>query len=165
MTAAAWRPATVADAVSLRDLEKAANLVGLAHVFPAEEFPFPDAGVLERWLATIADPDVTVELAAEPGDARPVALVAFDRSGRLRHLAVRPDRWGTGLARRAVDRAVRGIGRHGATPRLWCLAENIQARGLYAHLGWRTTGREQPAEWPPYPIEQEWVLQESVDGH
>ena len=164
MTSPAWRLATVVDAVALRDLEKDANLVGLAHVFPAEEFPFPDAGVLDRWVATIADPDVTVEVAAEHGDTRPVALVAFDRGGRLRHLAVRPDRWGTGLARVAVDRAVRGIRAHGATPRLWCLTDNTGARGLYAHLGWRATGREQSAEWPPYPVEQEWVLQESGDG-
>ena len=153
-----WRTATLADAVALRDLEKAANLVGLAHVFPATEFPYPEAGVLDRWVTTLRDPDVTVELAE---DAVPVAFVAYDVGGRLRHLAVRPDRWGTGLGRAAVDRAVRSTLAHGATPRLWCLAENHRARGLYEHLGWRMTGREQPAEWPPYPVEQEWVLQES----
>jgi GNAT superfamily N-acetyltransferase len=157
-----WREATVADAVALRDLEKAANLVGLAHVFPAAQFPFPDAEVLDRWVTTLGDPDVTVELAE---DAGPVAFVAFDLSGRLRHLAVRPDRWGSGLARSAIDRAVRAIRTQGVIPRLWCLVENQRARSLYEHLGWRMTGREQPAEWPPYPVEQEWVLQESAGGH
>ena len=70
--------------------------------------------------------------------------------------AVRPSRWGTGLARRAVERAV------GVT-RLWCLVDNVHARGFYEHLGWRPTGREGAAEWPPYPVELEYRLPES--GH
>jgi GNAT superfamily N-acetyltransferase len=158
VTGPAWRRATSADAEALRDLEKAANLVALAHVFPPEQFPFPDLAVLDRWVATIDDSEVTVELAEDP---EPVAFVAFDSAGRLRHLAVRPDVWGTGLASAAVDRAVRAVRARGVTPRLWCLTENHRARGLYVHLGWRRTGREQRAEWPPYPIEEEWVLQES----
>ena len=36
-----WRTAGPDDAVALRDLERAANLVGLAHVFPVI-CPFPD---------------------------------------------------------------------------------------------------------------------------
>ena len=44
-----FRPATDGDAVALRDLEKAANLIALAHVFPPETHPYPDAGVLDRW--------------------------------------------------------------------------------------------------------------------
>ncbi len=68
----------------------------------------------------------------------------------LRHLAVRPERWGSGLGRQAVERAA------GVT-RLWCLVENHRARGLYEHLGWRPTGREQSAVWPPYPREMEYA--------
>ena len=49
-----WRPATADDAAALRDLEREANLVGLAHVFG--ELPFPDDGVLARWRETLADP-------------------------------------------------------------------------------------------------------------
>jgi hypothetical protein len=45
-----WRFAAPDDAVVLRDLEREANLVGLAHVFPG--LPFPDEGVLERWRST-----------------------------------------------------------------------------------------------------------------
>jgi hypothetical protein len=36
------------------------------------------------------------------------------------------------------------------------LRENTRARGLYEHLGWAPTGREQAAEWPPYPVELEY---------
>ena len=68
----------------------------------------------------------------------------------LRHLAVRPERWGSGLARRAVERAT------GVTPALVPGREPPGA-GLYEHLGWQPTGREQSAEWPPYPREMEYA--------
>ena len=144
-----WRPAAAGDAVALRDLERAANVVGLAHVFSG--LAFPDDGVLARWRATLADPTVTVLMT----DA---AFTSWDTGGRLRHLAVHPDHWGTGLAREGVELAVAGIRRAGRTPVLWVLAANHRARGLYEHLGWAPTGREQPAEWPPYPIELELAL-------
>ena len=43
----------------------------------------------------------------------------------------------------------------GVTPAV-VLVENHRARGLYEHLGWTPTGREQSAEWPPYPVEMEY---------
>ena len=149
-----WRSATPADAVALRDLERAANIVGLAHVFG--DLPFPDEGVLARWRSTLADPSVTVLMTD-------VAFTSWDTAGRLRHLAVHPQHWGTGLARQGVDLAVGGIRARGRAPTLWVLAANRRARGLYDHLSWAPTGREQPAEWPPYPLELEYRLPES--GH
>jgi GNAT superfamily N-acetyltransferase len=156
-SAVTWRHATQADAGALRDLEREANLVGLAHVFPAEEFPFPDDGVLARWRATLAEPGVTVLLTEG-------VLTSWDDGGRLRHLAVHPDHWGTGLAREGVALAVAGIRAAGRTPTLWVLVANHRARGLYEHLGWEPTGREQVAEWPPYPREIELRLPESAHG-
>jgi GNAT superfamily N-acetyltransferase len=144
-----WRRATAGDAVRLRDLEREANLVGLAHVFG--DLPFPDDEVLTRWRETLADPAVTVMLT----DA---AFTSWDLDGRLRHLAVHPDHWGRGLAREGVELAVTGIRAAGRTPVLWVLHANHRARGLYDHLGWEPTGREQPAEWPPYPLELELAL-------
>ncbi len=151
-----FRLATPADADGLTALEEIANLHALRHVFPPEQFPFPRDGVLARWRAVLAAPDVTVELmdAAE----RPVCFVAYDAT-TLRHLAVHPERWGTGLARLAVDRAVAAVRAGGQRPRLWCLAANQQAMGCYLHLGWVESGREQHAEWPPYPVERELVLE------
>ena len=58
--------------------------------------------------------------------------------------------WGHGLA------PPRGRARRRRTPALWCLRENARARGFYEHLGWTPTGREQAAEWPPYPVEMEY---------
>ena len=147
-----WRLAGRDDAAALRDLEREANLVGLAHVFPG--LPFPDQGVLARWEATLADPAVTVLMTE-------TAFTSWDADGRLRHLAVHPDHWGTGLAREGVELAVTGIRYAGRVPTLWVLVANHRARGLYEHLGWEPTGREQAAEWPPYPTEAEYRLPES----
>lgn len=143
-----WRRAGPAAADFLTDLERDANLVALGHVFPPERFPFPYDDVRDRWLATLAEPGVVVEVV--DGDERIDAFLAHD-GVTLRHLAVHPDRWGGGLARDAVERAAAA----GAT-RLWCLVENHRARGLYAHLGWRESGASRPAAWPPYPLELEY---------
>lgn len=142
-----WRRALEADAGALTGLERDANLVALAHVFPPEQHPYPYDAVRERWLATLAEARVVVEVVDGPG--RLDAFLAHDEHV-LRHLAVHPDRWGDGLAREAVERA---SGR-GAS-RLWCLADNHRARGLYAHLGWRETGATRRAVWPPHPVELE----------
>jgi GNAT superfamily N-acetyltransferase len=156
-----WRPAVAGDATGLRDVERAANLVALAHVFPVADFPYPDADVEARWRTVLTEPGVVVELHEDPD---PVAFVAWDGDGRLRHLAVVPDRWGTGLARAGVTRAVVAIRAAGLVPRLWVLDANGRAREVYAHLGWTPTGRRQRSEWPPYPEELELELRESAHG-
>jgi pimeloyl-ACP methyl ester carboxylesterase/ribosomal protein S18 acetylase RimI-like enzyme len=146
---ATFRPATEDDTDALVELERAANVIALAHVFPPDEFAYPADDVRRRWTEVLADPSVNVMIVDE-SEGRLDAFVAFD-SGHIRHLAVHPDRWGTGLARRAVQYAADRMQK----PRLWCLVENHRALGLYAHLGWRPTGRAQRAEFPPYPEEIE----------
>lgn len=150
MTDASWRTAGPDDAGPLRDLERAANLVGLAHVFPADRFPFPDDDVLARWALVLQDPGVVVEVV--DGDDGLLAFAAYD-ADNLRHLAVRPDAWGRGLARAGVARAVA----HGAR-RLWVLDANHRARRLYERLGWCATGVEQECPWVPHPVELEYAF-------
>lgn len=146
-----FRVAGPGEAVALRDLEREANVAALGHIFPPAAHPFPDEDVLARWRRVLADPATVVEVAEDAAGL--TAFVASDGEV-LRLLAVRPDRWGDGLARRAVERAEDRIT---GTPRLWCLRDNHRARGFYEHLGWRPTGREQKAEWPPYPPETEYA--------
>jgi GNAT superfamily N-acetyltransferase len=140
-----FRPATAADADALTALERETNLLALAHVFPG--VPYPTKEVRERWMRLVADPAVHVEVAGPP--ERLDVYLAWDVA-RLRHLGVRPDLWGTGLARAAVERAP-------GVRRLWVLRANARARGFYEHLGWRSTGRVQAAEWPPHPVEVEYA--------
>ncbi len=146
-----WRPASASDAGPLADLERDANLVALAHVFPAD-LPFPHDQVRRRWEFTLLEAGVTVEVVA--GRGRLDAYVAHDGE-TLRHLAVRPDRWGEGLGATAVANAVAR-----RAQRLWCLEANHRARRLYARLGWRPSGRARPAAWPPHPLEIEYVRDE-----
>ena len=143
--AALFRHAVAADAEALMELERDTNLVALAHVFPG--VPYPEDDVRQRWRSLIEDPEVRVEVSG-PDDRLDVYLAWNDE--RLRHLGVRPELWGRGLARQAVERA------HGVR-RLWVLAANERARGFYEHLGWAPTGREQSAEWPPHPTELEYA--------
>ena len=140
-----FRPATGDDADALAGLERDTNLVALAHVFPGVPYPYDE--VRERWRTLLADPAVRVEVSGPPG--RLDVYLAWDDE-RLRHLGVRPELWGRGLARAAVERAT-------GVRRLWVLRDNTRARGLYEHLGWWPTGREQQTEWLPYPVELEYA--------
>jgi len=142
-----FREATVDDLVALRDLEREANLVGLP-----ERFPFPDDDVLARWALVLDEPGVTVLVRdAESGGVD--ALAAYD-DRQLRHLAVRPDQWGRGLASTLIATVLAAMGRRGTTDaELWCLVDNHRARGLYEHLGWQATTDRQEAPWPPHPTE------------
>lgn len=160
-----WRPAAHDDSHRLRDLEREANLVALADVFPPAEHPFPDEGVLARWQQLLAEPDAITEVVDDPtggagSTGREAPLLAFvARDGRVvRHLAVAPRAWGRGLGSEAVRRASAAIRATGETPHLWCLERNQRAWTLYGRLGWRTTGRSRRTPWPPYPVELELCL-------
>lgn len=142
-----WRRATPDDAVALRDLERIASQTGLAHVFGA--LPYPDDDVLARWALLLDDPEVAVEVVEDPRGL--VALAAHDGS-TLRHLAVRPDHWGSGLGRAGFARAEAAGAR-----RLWVLEANDRARSLYESLGWSPSGVTQECPWPPFPTEVEYV--------
>lgn len=143
-----WRPARDGDAGALCDLERDTNLIGLAHVFG--ELPFPSDGVLARWQVVLDDPEVVVEVVED--EAGLVAYLAHDGTS-LRHLGVRPDHWGRGVAAAGVARAEAA----GAS-RLWVLELNTRARALYERLGWEPTGVTQDCPWEPHPIELEYAL-------
>ena len=139
------RRAVARDARGLRDLEKAANLLALAHVFPAAQHPYPDADVLARWQDVLADPDVTTLVGSDQQGL--ACFVAFDPV-RLRHLGVRPDLWGTGVASEALAAST--------ATRLWCLEANHRARRFYARNGWQETGASRLSEFAPFPPELEY---------
>ncbi len=145
------------DLVALRDLERTANEAALAHIFPPDRYPFPDDDVLARWRFVLEDPDVTVMVSDDPDGDGLVAYAAYD-SSTLRHIAVRPDHWGMGLASGAIEEVLHAMDLRGSTlASLWVLAENHRARRLYEYLGWRPTDDVREAPWPPYPLEMRYV--------
>lgn len=116
-------------------------------MFPPGEHPYPDAAVLARWERTLPEPGVTVLVREDLGGLG--CFLAHD-GWLLRHLAVRPDLWGRGYGADIMAEAERaGVGR------LWVLKANHRAIGMYRRRGWRRTGAERAAEWPPYPAEIE----------
>jgi GNAT superfamily N-acetyltransferase len=144
------------EAWDLLQVEKAAAVVGLRHIFPPESYPYPEGHVLARWAIVLDSPDVTTLVWPSPLGL--VAFVAYDDT-TVRHLGVHPAAWGRGLGRTAVLAAVDGIRARGAAEaRLWCLVENGRARRLYEHLGWTPTAEEREAEFPPHPVEMEYRL-------
>jgi RimJ/RimL family protein N-acetyltransferase len=149
------REATVEDLTALLDLEREANLAALGHVFPPERYPFPDDDVLARWALVLAEPGVRVLVRdADQG----IDLFAAYDDHSLRHLAVRPDRWGTGLASEAIEIVLDAMDARGTTvAELWCLEENHRARRLYEHLGWLATPDRREAPWPPHPTEMRYT--------
>ena len=64
-----FREATEHDLLSLAELERDANLVGLAHVVPPERYPCPVDAVLARWRLVLDDPTAVVGVAQEGTDA------------------------------------------------------------------------------------------------
>lgn len=146
-----FREAHEADLLALAELEREANLAGLGHVFDPDRHPFPFDDVLARWRLVLDDPAAVVLVSqARRGLA---AYVGHD-DDTLRHVAVHPDHWGTGLATAGISLALRAMAARGSTEaRLWVLEENRRARGLYEHLGWRRTGERREAPWPPHPVE------------
>jgi RimJ/RimL family protein N-acetyltransferase len=158
--ASMFRVATEEDLMALCDLERDANTAALGHVFPPQDYPFPEDDVLARWALVLQDPAVQVLVLDADPDAPAKGLVLFaahdDRS--LRHLAVRPDHWGHGLATTAVETVVHQMDLRGtAVAELWCLEENHRARRLYEYLGWRATADRREAPWPPHPVEMRYT--------
>lgn len=148
-----FRAADEGDLVALRDLERTANRAALAHVFPPERYPFPDDDVLARWTLVLDDPGASVLVADDAGGSGLIAYAAYDDHS-LRHLAVRPDHWGKGLATAAIETVLHAMDLRGSTvAELWCLRDNHRAQRLYSYLGWRPTADEREAPWPPHPVE------------
>lgn len=154
-----FRAATSDDLTALLDLERTASLAALGHVFPPERYPFPDDDVLARWALVLDEPGVDVLVRdADPDGGGGIDLLAAYDQRSLRHLAVHPDQWGSGLATTAIETVLRTMDERGTTvAELWCLEENRRARRLYSFLGWRETTDRRPAPWPPHPTEMRYT--------
>lgn len=153
-----WRRAIDADARALRDLERAAFTTALPHVFDPAVHAYPDDAVLARWSAELREPDVVTEVLLGAGDDELLAYVCTDLT-HVRHVAVVPTQWRGGLGTEALSRAVARI--PAAAPRLWVLERNEPARRLYSRLGWSPNAVTRRCEFPPYPVEMEYVLERS----
>jgi GNAT superfamily N-acetyltransferase len=133
----------------LAEIQEAASLAGLAHIYPPELYPFPREAVLARWRG------YTGEIFL---DAAQHGFAAIGDEW-LNGLYVRPEAWGTGVAAELHDRAVAAIRAAGhERARLWVLEENARARRFYERHGWVADGSSRVVEFPPNPIDLGYAL-------
>lgn len=145
------RPARTEDAESAFQVQRAASLAALAHIYPPDRYPFPDEAIRERWKEAISDSDGNVIVAHR---ADRIVGVAAARQGWLDGLYVVPEEWGTGVAISLHDEAMRSLADAGAThARLWVLEDNTRARRFYERRGWRRDGSERVVPFPPHPLD------------
>ena len=146
MTDLTIRTATLRDAETLFDIQKAASLVAFAGVFTNE---FPDEEIRADWAAKLADPDRAVLIAEQNGTALGFATRAPEM---LEQLFILPAAQGSGVGSALHDAVLdreRAAGRQ--TCRLWVLEANTRARAFYERRGWRPDGETRLLDEPPHP--------------
>jgi GNAT superfamily N-acetyltransferase len=128
----------------LLELQRAASLAGLAHIYPPEEYPYPDAAIRERWCTFPGQ----VLIAEDDGVA--VGCAATDDCW-LHGFYVVPDRWGSGVADALHDAALAAL--DCIEVKLWVLEGNARARRFYERHGWVPNGETRVVEYPPHPLD------------
>jgi RimJ/RimL family protein N-acetyltransferase len=126
-------------------VQRDACLPALAHVFPPDEYPFPDAEVLARWRGFTG-----LVLAAER-DGTVVGIAGVEDCW-LHGFYVRPEWWGTGVADELHAAALDAMP-DCAKLQLWVLEENHRARRFYEKRGWRLNGETRVVPYPPSPLD------------
>ena len=135
----------------LASLERGASELALAHLFPADEYPYPLAEVQKRWRRRLRDGRTRVYLLQRNDE--PVGYVAFG-NGTIHHLGVLADQHRRSYGSALLEFASLEVFADG-TPEasLWVLSGNEAARAFYRARGWTETEERQTAEFPPYPEE------------
>lgn len=147
----ALRLARPEDAEAVFQVQRRASLAGLGHIYPPKRHPYPDDAVRGRWREALADESARVVVAEDGGT---IIGVASAREGWVDGLYVVPEAWGSGVAGRLHDEALRLLAADGATSaRLWVLEDNARARRFYERRGWRRDGSERVVPFPPHPLD------------
>ena len=133
-----------------------ASVAGLAHVFPPDRFPYPDAEVLERWQQFEGE----VVVAERSGRAIGLGATA---ACWLQGLYVVPEEWGNGVAAVLHEAALDRLRASGcAEARLWVLEDNRRARRFYERRGWRLAEETRVVPYPPNPLDVSYALELSA---
>jgi RimJ/RimL family protein N-acetyltransferase len=142
------REMTAADVPSVLDVQQPGAVVGLAEVFPQDEYPFPREVIAQRWLEEIATPDI--ECLVVRHDGAVVGFAALHEDEFL-HFGIAIEHWGTGIAQ-AAHAAVLDRMRARGVQRAWMrvFTENRRGRRFYERLGWYETGERSHSAHPPH---------------
>lgn len=151
------RPATAHDLAGVARVRTRSWQAGYAGILPAEYLAglsieadlarrrevFAEHGAVVDTLVAVRDGTVDGFASfgpyrPDPGDQAPLGGI----EGELYALYVEPERWGAGIGRRLLERAVARLDERGLAPvRLWVLAENARGRRFYEAAGFAADGQ------------------------
>jgi GNAT superfamily N-acetyltransferase len=145
------RPARPDESETLLRIQREAAVGAFAHVFPPEQYPFPDDGVRAQWQEALEDPAIEVYIGELDGEPAGSVAVGY---GFLRNLYVLPERQGTGLGTSLHDHALERMRALGfAEAKLWTLEGNHAGRRFYERRGWSLNGETREVPFPPHPLD------------
>lgn len=137
------------DTTQVLAVQEPGAVVGLAKVFPQDDFPFPREAVGRRWLEEIEAHEIDC-FVVEQNEV--VIGFAATREDEFMHFGIAREHWGTGAAQAAHD-AVLDRMRVKGIRRAWLLVftGNERGRRFYERLGWEATGDRSRSGFPPHP--------------
>jgi GNAT superfamily N-acetyltransferase len=137
------------DAELLFGMQRASALSAFGHIFPPDEYPFPDDAERQRWAELVASNDAVILVAEHQREPAGLAVIRHDE---LQRFFVVPEKWGSGVADALHDAVLETLREWGESKsRLWVMEENRRARRFYERNGWRPDGRTRTGSFPPYP--------------
>ena len=139
----------------LTRIERATSKACLAHIFPADTFPYPTNAVAKRWRQLLHDRSSRVHVLDRLD--KPVGYVAFNADTIL-HLGVDPKHQRRGYGSALLEFASLEIFDAGRSEaQVWVLVENHGARAFFRWHGWRDTADRRDCRYPPQPLQLKMV--------
>jgi RimJ/RimL family protein N-acetyltransferase len=153
--ASPWRGAVVRAAVlndvdAILKVQEPGAVLGLGHIFPQDQYPFPREEVAERWRAEIRDPAMAVYVSID--DQERVTGFGALQADELLHFGVAAELWGSGFAAWLHDELLRRMPPGLASARLRVFEDNRRARRFYEKNGWFESGVTSRSQFPPRPV-------------
>ena len=144
------------DLPALIEMQEAGAVVGMATVFPQDQYPFPREAVLARWRDEINDGSIGTYVAVdEDGQLVGFAAVA---GGELLHFGTAIETWGQETASELLEVVAGWLREATSEPTLRVFADNGRARSFYEKHGWRPTGATSVSGFEPHPVLLEYSL-------
>lgn len=139
----------------LTRIERATSKACLAHIFPADTFPYPTNAVAKRWRQLLHDRSSRVHVLDRL--EKPVGYVAFNADTILQ-LGVDPKHQRRGYGSALLEFASLEIFDAGRSEaQVWVLVENHGARAFFRWHGWRDTADRRDCRYPPQPLQLKMV--------
>ncbi|MBW3587912.1 MAG: GNAT family N-acetyltransferase [Actinobacteria bacterium] len=140
------------------EIQRASATAAFEHIFPPDQFPFPDEGERKRWREYLQPGASEVLVAEREGHILGMVVLTRDVMERL---FVHPDYWRQGVGSRLHDEAIQRCLDNGFDScRLYVLEDNRTARRFYERKGWEMDGRRMESMFPPFPVGIGYTLRE-----